>query len=97
MTVTVAPRAKSHVLPLLLRPRAIIRFVLDGRAPKLPKLVLLAAALYAVIPVDLIPDLMPFVGWLDDMGILAAAMAWLLSAVAKYEDARAAAPAEPGL
>lgn len=93
MSVSVAPRGKKHLLPLILRPRAVLRFIMDGRAPKLPKLVLLAAALYAVMPVDLVPDLMPIVGWLDDAGVMAAAMTWLLSAVATYE--RETAPETP--
>lgn len=87
MSTTVAPRReKTAVLPLLLRPRATIRFLMDGRAPKLPKALLLGAVAYTLLPLDAIPDLVPIIGWLDDAGVMTAAMAWLLRAVARYED-----------
>lgn len=35
-------------------------------APALSKLVVLLAAIYIVSPVDLIPDVLPVLGWLDD-------------------------------
>jgi uncharacterized membrane protein YkvA (DUF1232 family) len=92
MSTTVAPRrAKTAVLPLLLRPRATLRFLMDGRAPKLPKALLLGAVAYTLLPLDLVPDLVPILGWLDDAGVMTAAMAWLLRAVARYE-AEAPAP-----
>ena len=33
-------------------------------------LVILASIIYFIDPIDLIPDLMPFIGFTDDMGIL---------------------------
>ena len=39
--------------------------VRDPRAPLLSKLLIGAAALYVLLPFDLIPDI-PLVGWLDD-------------------------------
>jgi uncharacterized membrane protein YkvA (DUF1232 family) len=35
-------------------------------APALSKLVVLLAAVYIISPVDLIPDVIPILGWLDD-------------------------------
>ena len=42
----------------------------DRRTPKFVRAILLLAALYVASPIDLIPDWLPGVGWLDDMGIL---------------------------
>jgi uncharacterized membrane protein YkvA (DUF1232 family) len=46
---------------------AILR---DARTPASAKLATIAAILYVVSPVDLIPDLIPLLGWLDD-GVVA--------------------------
>jgi uncharacterized membrane protein YkvA (DUF1232 family) len=42
----------------------------DPRTPALAKLTAIAAVLYVVSPVDLVPDLIPILGWFDD-GIVA--------------------------
>jgi uncharacterized membrane protein YkvA (DUF1232 family) len=35
-------------------------------APALSKLVVLLAAVYIISPIDLIPDVIPVIGWIDD-------------------------------
>jgi uncharacterized membrane protein YkvA (DUF1232 family) len=47
------------------------------------KLVIFLAMIYVVMPVDLIPDV-PIVGWLDDLGVMGLATAWLARVVARY-------------
>jgi len=42
----------------------------DPRAPAAAKLTALAAVLYVLSPVDLVSDLIPVLGWLDD-GVVA--------------------------
>lgn len=42
----------------------------DPRTPGAAKLTALLAVLYVVSPVDLIPDVVPLLGWLDD-GVVA--------------------------
>jgi uncharacterized membrane protein YkvA (DUF1232 family) len=49
------------------------------------KLVGLAAVAYVIWPLDLIPDGIPVLGWLDDAGILAAAAAFLVAEVRRHE------------
>jgi uncharacterized membrane protein YkvA (DUF1232 family) len=51
------------------------------------KLLFLLAALYVVLPVDAVPDVVPVFGWLDDLGVAALAVAFLLRTVRAYEDA----------
>lgn len=46
---------------------AIVR---DARTPAVAKLATIAAVLYVASPVDLVPDLIPILGWLDD-GVMA--------------------------
>ncbi len=42
----------------------------DPRVPLLPKLVMICVIAYAVSPVDLIPDFIPVLGYLDDLILL---------------------------
>jgi uncharacterized membrane protein YkvA (DUF1232 family) len=58
-----ARRLKRDVLALWLAAR-------DPRTPLTAKLVAGAVAAYAFSPIDLIPDIIPVIGWLDEALIL---------------------------
>jgi uncharacterized membrane protein YkvA (DUF1232 family) len=60
------------------------RFFLDPNASTGLKLLFLLSALYVLTPADLIPDLVPVIGWLDDIGVAALAAAFLLRTIAPY-------------
>lgn len=85
---------KAGVLTVVRHPRAFVRFLRDRQAPLLPRLLALFAVLYVVMPIDLIPDTIPFIGWLDDIGIVALVLGWTASRVQRYVDAPAL-PAPP--
>ncbi len=42
----------------------------DPRVPMLARLLAVAVAAYALSPIDLIPDFIPVLGWLDDLVIV---------------------------
>src|SRR5215211_3954060 len=42
------------------------RLLTDGRVPVTEKALFAGAIIYAIMPLDLIPDLLPFVGQIDD-------------------------------
>jgi uncharacterized membrane protein YkvA (DUF1232 family) len=67
------------------RARALYRYFRDPAASVLGKLFVLAAVVYVISPVDLIPDV-PIVGWLDDMGVMSLAVAWMWKVVGRYRD-----------
>ena len=85
---TVIMRA-MHPTPTPGLPRRVLRFVMErvlrlyytARDPATPKraaLVFVAAVVYTLVPLDLIPDFLPLLGITDDVtGLLGAA--WLLS------------------
>jgi uncharacterized membrane protein YkvA (DUF1232 family) len=82
------------------RARAIVRYFRDREASLLGKLFVFAALAYVISPVDFIPDVVPFVGWLDDIGVMSLAVAWMWKIVGRYrelpalpeDDARPLAP-----
>ena len=59
----------------------LARLVRDPVLPRRLKLVLAAAIVYLVSPLDLIPDLVPFIGYLDDVLIGAVIVDGILSHV----------------
>ena len=56
----------------------------DPRTPWLPKWVCLFAVTYALSPIDLIPDFIPVLGYVDDAILLPAAI-WLASSLLPSE------------
>ncbi len=64
--------------------KSLINFILDKNTNWKPKVGVILAILYLIWPIDLIPDLMPIFGWLDDIGFTALAVWYLLTSVNKY-------------
>lgn len=64
-------KALVRALPDLAR--LIARLVADPVLPRSVKIALAAAALYLASPVDLVPDFLPFLGYVDDV-LLAAVL-----------------------
>ncbi len=59
---------------LLGRVRLALALLTDDRVPVATKLVLPAALLYLLSPVDVLPDLFPLLGQVDDLGIVILAL-----------------------
>jgi uncharacterized membrane protein YkvA (DUF1232 family) len=62
------------------RLRLAWRLLLDERVPVFVKAIPILAILYALWPIDLIPDLFPALGQLDDIAILLLALNWFIQA-----------------
>jgi uncharacterized membrane protein YkvA (DUF1232 family) len=54
------------------------RLLRDPRVSVWPKALLVSAFAYVVMPFDLIPDFIPFVGEIDDLVIVVVAARWFL-------------------
>lgn len=80
----------KNTLAKIGRARALVRYFRDPAASVIGKLFVLLAVVYVVSPIDLIPDV-PIVGWLDDMGVMSLAVAWMWKVVGRYRDASAPA------
>jgi uncharacterized membrane protein YkvA (DUF1232 family) len=59
---------------LVFQARLAVRLFREPRVPTLLKAVPLLALLYVVSPVDFVPDFIPGLGQLDDLGIILAAL-----------------------
>ena len=70
----------------------VSRYVRSPSVARWKKLLGVLAVAYTVLPFDLIPDMIPLVGWLDDIGFLAVAFAFIARDVARH--ARLQPPAE---
>jgi uncharacterized membrane protein YkvA (DUF1232 family) len=69
---------------LLLFPRLgllVARLIKDERVPVAAKLTLAGLAVYLASPVDILPDFIPFLGYLDDLLVAAVVLDGLLSSV----------------
>lgn len=64
------------------------RFLTDPSAPRFPQLLAIFTILYLISPVDLIPDVIPILGWLDDLGLTSFAIAYVAASAARYENLR---------
>ena len=66
-------------MDLLARARRVAQLLTDPRTPRLPRLAVLLATLYLLVPVDLLPEFVfPIVGYIDDLGLIWLSLRWLL-------------------
>ncbi|MEO8359135.1 MAG: DUF1232 domain-containing protein [Vicinamibacteria bacterium] len=71
---------------MLSRLKTIIALMRNPRVSKLPKFLVVGAIFYLLMPVDIIPDVAPVIGWLDDIAFLLGAFALLFGAAPKTPD-----------
>jgi uncharacterized membrane protein YkvA (DUF1232 family) len=60
------------------RAKQLWAYLNSGKASGWDKAIVVAALLYLMSPVDLVPDTIPVLGWLDDIGVAAIAMNYVL-------------------
>jgi len=63
---------------------ALFRFMSDPEVHWGKKALALGALLYFIIPFDSIPDFAPFVGYLDDIGVIALVVGYLGKQLRNY-------------
>jgi uncharacterized membrane protein YkvA (DUF1232 family) len=69
-----ALKAKQRMKSLLMFLPALLalcfRLMTDARVPRVERALVLGAIVYALIPLDFIPDMLPFVGQVDDVYLI---------------------------
>lgn len=63
----------------------------DSNTPAWAKAVIIGALGYFISPIDAIPDIVPMVGYADDLGVLTAAIATVAAYITDDVKAKAAA------
>ncbi len=66
--------------------KALWRYMNDGSISWYRKTVVVAALIYFISPIDAVPDLIPVIGYLDDLGVIVATMKFLGSEITPYYD-----------
>ncbi|MGH7446438.1 MAG: YkvA family protein, partial [Longimicrobiales bacterium] len=77
-------RRRQHVARALVRElpnlfRLVFRLLRDPRVPVLNKALFGAVAVYMLTPLDLIPDFLGVLGWVDDLYLLGLALGRLMT------------------
>ncbi len=66
--------------------KALYNYMLDSKVPWYRKSIVLGALIYFITPIDSVPDLVPLVGYLDDLGVITAVLKFLGSELIPYYD-----------
>ena len=94
----ISAKSVGALAQLLRTGRLVWRLLRDSRVPLFPKLIILAAAIYVISPVDLIPDVILGLGQLDDLGVAMLAIALFIELCPRaiVDEHRRAIAAEAG-
>lgn len=63
---------------------ALYNYLKDDSVKWYRKLIVVSALLYFITPIDTVPDLAPLVGYLDDLGVIVAAIKYIGSEIKPY-------------
>lgn len=77
---------KSRVMSFLRHIKALSNYLFDKDVKWYRKSVVAAALIYFITPIDSIPDFSPFVGFLDDLGVIAAVVKYMGNELKRYYD-----------
>jgi uncharacterized membrane protein YkvA (DUF1232 family) len=66
--------------------RALARYFRDPKAGFFGKAFVFLAIGYVLMPIDLIPDVAPIIGWLDDLGVVGLAIGHLAKKASEYRE-----------
>jgi len=72
-----------------------VRYFRDPQVAGWRKLMALWAVLYVASPIDLIPDAIPVLGWLDDLGVLTLVAGFFVREIHRHGAGRPPPPPLP--
>jgi uncharacterized membrane protein YkvA (DUF1232 family) len=77
--------ANAQNFDLINKGRQLWGYLNSGKCSMADKVLILGALLYLISPIDAIPDLIPVVGWLDDIGVATAVLAFLNNKISESD------------
>jgi uncharacterized membrane protein YkvA (DUF1232 family) len=77
---------------MLARLKSIVALMRNPKVSSFPKVMVVGAIVYLLMPVDAIPDIAPVVGWLDDLVFLLGALGMLFGSAPKPRPPSASGP-----
>lgn len=66
---------------LVRHPIRTTRVFVDKESPMVAKILPAAALIYAVLPLDFLPDIFPIIGWFDDATVVILLVSYALSKI----------------
>ncbi len=66
--------------------KALYRYLKDKSVPWYRKSIVVGALIYFITPIDAVPDFIPFFGYLDDLGVIMATIAYMGKELSPYYD-----------
>jgi uncharacterized membrane protein YkvA (DUF1232 family) len=76
---------KAEDLEIVNRGKQLWGYLQSGKVSGFEKAVLAAALLYLITPTDVLPDWIPLVGWMDDLGVAALVVAFITHRLDAFE------------
>lgn len=77
---------KKSIFKIVSHLKALKRYMMDKDVKWYRKSVVIAALVYFVMPLDVMPDFAPLLGYLDDIGVVAWTIKFLGEEVTSYYD-----------
>lgn len=65
---------------------ALVNYMRDPNVSWHRKSIIIGALIYFIVPIDAIPDISPLIGYLDDLGVIAAVLKYLGNELIPYYD-----------
>lgn len=78
--------SRKNIFKIFSHLKALKKYMLDKDVKWVRKSVVVAALLYFITPLDAVPDIAPFIGFLDDFGVIAWTIRFLGKEITDYYD-----------
>ena len=79
---------KAEDLEIVTRGKQMWSYLQSNKVSGFEKTLLAGALLYLITPTDALPDWIPVVGWLDDLGVAALVVAFITHRLDAFEGAK---------
>ena len=96
------PKVRMDIRRVIEKVKVLVEMLgayINGKYKKIPKktlIIIVAAFIYFVSPIDLIPDFIPGIGYIDDAGVIAFVFQSVYEDIQKFERWKESKASDPG-